>query len=48
MRGVWSEGMKSGSVEGERGNNEPGIVEREGFRNVSRRGAGEGGLRGTW
>ena len=47
IRGVESGGTKSGTVDGERGNNEPGIVGGGGFRNVLSRGIGEGGLRNT-
>jgi hypothetical protein len=40
------EEARSGTMDGERGNNEPGMVGREGFRNAFSRGIGGGGLRG--
>lgn len=46
-RGVWSTGKKSGNMDGERGNNEPGIVIGGGLRDGFSREAGEGGLRNT-
>jgi hypothetical protein len=47
IRGDWSLKAKSGIMDGERGNNEPGMVGRGGFRNAFSRGTGEGGLRDT-
>ena len=47
MRGVWSTGAKSGNMDGERGNSEPGIVAGRGLRDVFSRKTGEGGLRNT-
>ena len=47
IRGVWSTGAKSGNMDGERGNNEPGIVMGRGLRDAFSRETGEGGLRNT-
>ena len=47
MRGVWSAGAKSGNIDGERGNSEPGMVAGRGLRDVFSRETGEGGLKNT-
>lgn len=47
IHGVRSTGAKSGNIDGERGNNEPGIVVGGGLRVAFSRETGEGGLRNT-